>query len=811
MDDVLTMRIGIAAPCPLPYMSGGAERLWRGLRNYINSETCHQADIIKLPVDETSFWNLIKGYKDFSALDLSGFDLIISGKYPAWMVEHPRHVVYMLHPCRGLYECYQGAPFIREEWRRIPQFESLLDLIDRNRGDRSVLAELFASLDEICVDPELKARVRWPGPIARAVILFLDQIALNPSSISKYVAISGQLPARDNYFPKGIDVEVAYPPSALLVEPKPSRDYIFTASRLDGYKRVDVLVSAMAEVKFDIAVKIAGTGPEFARLQELASKDPRIELLGYQSDSALADLYAHARGVVFLPYQEDYGLVAVEAMMAGKPVITAIDSGGPAELVTDGLTGYVVKPSPKEVAQAIENLCSDSGRAESMGRAGLEFVRAVSWSNVLAALTSGEAGSEKNQSRIWGTRGLPHLAVTVTFGIFPPRHGGQARVFHLYRNLAHWFDITIVASVPAHEVYLDREISPGLREIRVPISRQHQKKERQLYAKFGVPVDDMAVMAYWQHSPQLVAAVELACRDAVAAVACHPYFYPLIRSVASCPIWYEAQDVEAQIKEAMLPQGPQRDYWVSRVRDVEQACCDEANIILACSQNDSDTLARLYRVTAGKVTVVPNGTDLDAITFRDQVSRRGLKKKLFPMLEPRPLVLFMGSGHNPNLEAVEQIFQFAVAIPAAAFLVLGSSCYAFDPMMKPENVWFLGQVPETEKFVVMEIADIAINPMLSGSGTNVKMLDYLAAGLPTISTAIGSRGLELVPDEHVLIADLDQFSSKINQLLGDAELRDRLVRSGRRFVEEKFGWRCITQKLYEKLQLHMCSVSPVGD
>ena len=103
------MKIAIVAPCPIPYVVGGAEKLWWGLAAHFNEHTEHQAEFIKLPSPEHDLPSLIRSYEAFSTLDLGAFDLVISGKYPAWIVGHPRHVCYMLHRLRGLYDSYPGA------------------------------------------------------------------------------------------------------------------------------------------------------------------------------------------------------------------------------------------------------------------------------------------------------------------------------------------------------------------------------------------------------------------------------------------------------------------------------------------------------------------------------------------------------------------------------------------------------------------------------------------------------------------------------------------------------------------------------
>ena len=102
------------------------------------------------------------------------------------------------------------------------------------------------------------------------------------------------------------------------------------------------------------------------------------------------DLLARCLGVVFPPYDEDYGYVTLEGFFASKPVITCTDSGGPVELVEDGVSGWVAEPDPRSVAEAIDRLATDRNRAARMGMAGLERVRAleINWDHVVEELTA---------------------------------------------------------------------------------------------------------------------------------------------------------------------------------------------------------------------------------------------------------------------------------------------------------------------------------------------------------------------------------------------------------------------------------------
>jgi glycosyltransferase involved in cell wall biosynthesis len=111
-------------------------------------------------------------------------------------------------------------------------------------------------------------------------------------------------------------------------------EYWFTVARLEPYKRLDLILGAFAQLGWPI--KVAGTG---SRHRELASwaRYPNIQILGRIEDHQLAELYGRARAVVFAA-NEDAGIVPLEAMAAGRPVL-AYGAGGALESVVAGVTG----------------------------------------------------------------------------------------------------------------------------------------------------------------------------------------------------------------------------------------------------------------------------------------------------------------------------------------------------------------------------------------------------------------------------------------------------------------------------------------
>lgn len=180
------MKIAVVGPSPVPFTIGGAENLLWGVCDSINRYTPHQAELIKLPLRELNFWDLIESYQDFYQLDLSHFDQVIVTKYPSWMVRHPNKICYMIHTLRGLYDTYFSP--VTEVKRGIHEVDAVLDYMEANPcpTDLGPFFELLLSLRDASVPEEYFI---FPGSLIRKIIHYLDYVGLS-EGVQKYAAIS---------------------------------------------------------------------------------------------------------------------------------------------------------------------------------------------------------------------------------------------------------------------------------------------------------------------------------------------------------------------------------------------------------------------------------------------------------------------------------------------------------------------------------------------------------------------------------------------------------------------------------------------
>jgi len=794
------MNIAILGPSPVPYTVGGVENLLWGLCDTINQKTSHQAELIKLPSREYDFWSLINSYYTFYKLDLSHFDIVICTKYPAWMIEHKNCIYYIQHRLRGLYDTYHFTKLPIEVQKGNKYIDDILDYIIENPVPRNldIFFEKIFFLKNISSIP--KDYFNFPAPFIRKIIHYMDNYGMSKNKPKIFNCISATVKKRIDYFPNNKDIRIIYHPSFLKHFSTDKFFHIFCVSRLDGPKRIDMLIEAMKFIKGEIKLYIAGTGPKENELKAQAAGDKRIIFLGFINDSEVEDYYANSLVIPYFPYDEDYGLITIEAMMHKKPVITTNDSGGPTEFVENGKTGFCVNFDPQAIGEKIDFFIQNPGEAKKMGLNAYEKVKDITWENTVKQLL-GETISAKaiqEQNSIHLKRERKKIMVATTYPVYPPLGGGQSRIYNLYKNIAKYHDVEIITLTNPNESSFDDFIAENLREIRIPKTQEHQQKEWDIYEKHvRIPVSDIAFLSLAEYTMEYEKRIEASLEKCDIVIISHPYTLNVIKKYLNGQIIiHEAHNLEYKIKKEMLPNSIVSDELNKMVFEAEKKCCKISDLIMTCSEEDRQAIHELYDIDLDKIIVVPNGVDCSQVQFTS-VDERLIKKSNLG-LSCEKIGVFMGSWHNPNLEACEKIIEFAPKCPDAKFLLMGSQCEYFKNNKLPENIGMLGIVSNEQKEGIFQSIDFALNPMLSGSGTNLKMFDYMAAGVPIITTSFGTRGINNNDLFHV--ADICDIPKVINDF--NLSENNDMVINARKEAEDVFDWKVIANIVLDKLNLY---------
>ncbi len=344
------MRVGVVTT-QAPFIVGGAERHSANLVAALKARG-HEATEISIPYKWYPGAALVDHVMAAKLIDLDhlGYpvDLMVGLKFPAYLARHSNKAFWILHQHRQAYDIWEAGT---SELQRDP--------------DGAAVRELIRAED--------RAAIGAPGA----------RVYANSGNVAKRLKRYLGLSATPLYHP---------PPNAGLLRAGPYGDYLYAPSRLGPSKRQTLMIEALAHAP-GVRLKIAGPpdapgyDDELRALARERGVEGRCEILGPVSDAEMLRLYAECRAVVFVPVDEDYGYITLEAMLSEKPVITVTDAGGPLEFVRDGAEGFVVAPEPAALGAAFARAFEVD--AEAMGRAARATYEAkgIGWDQVVETLT----------------------------------------------------------------------------------------------------------------------------------------------------------------------------------------------------------------------------------------------------------------------------------------------------------------------------------------------------------------------------------------------------------------------------------------
>lgn len=343
----------LIATAQVPFVFGGAEvhaeQLCHALR-----VAGHQAEIVSIPFKWYPPERILDNILACRLLDITEscgvpVDRVIGLKFPAYLIPHPNKVLWILHQYRAAYDLWDHP---------------MGDLIHFPNGT-SVRDAIWAA-DRQWI-PEAKTVFANSGNVAARLKKFCD------------------LDSQPLYHP---------PQNADRFYCAGDGGYLFFPSRLTQLKRQTLVLEALAQTVHPVQVWFSGSpenpayGNELTNLARRLGVEGRVKWLGFITEEEKIENYAHARGVIFPPVDEDYGYITLEAMLSAKPVVTCTDSGGPLEFVLHRETGVIAEPTPAALAAAMDDLWGNPARARQWGESGRErYVSLnITWPKVIEKL-----------------------------------------------------------------------------------------------------------------------------------------------------------------------------------------------------------------------------------------------------------------------------------------------------------------------------------------------------------------------------------------------------------------------------------------
>ena len=220
-----------------------------------------------------------------------------------------------------------------------------------------------------------------------------------------------------------------------------------------------------------------------------------------------------------------------------------------------------------------------------------------------------------------------------------------------------------------------------------------------------------------------------------------PWQYPLVKDVLNGKfVVYDAHNIEYILRNG--------NVFHEECKRIEGELLARSDFVLSFTKKDIKSFIEIYNVDEKKLFYAPHEIDKDGTQWRGENSNS---------------IVFIGSVYSANNSALDRIQDMASKNPEFTFEIIGSAKPTKGSKMK--NMVFHGVVDDSKKSEIMSRCFLALNPVTEGSGRNLKMVDYLAHGLPVLSTPIGVRGFEDYNiSDSIVICEPEKFDENIKRL-----------------------------------------------
>lgn len=372
-----------------------------------------------------------------------------------------------------------------------------------------------------------------------------------------------------------------------------------------------------------------------------------------------------------------------------------------------------------------------------------------------------------------------HLLCVSYHSTVPHNTGANVRIVNLLRHLTELRPV-LLAPAPqeqelAHRVFVPRQAPPFIRQT----------------LGFNPAILGCYGEAVFGRARQALAGL------AIAAVQCeHLWSFPLAQRLARAlrvPLILIEHNLEVVYVERTY-RLPLLAQITAQVERRALAACDR---VVVCSEVDARLLAERFPTPAEKIWIVPNGITLPAL-------RREAPAAAVPApLRHKKLALFLGkTNYPPNAEAIRVLREELVPRAQAhardlVFVVVGGP-HEPDYSRVEQGLAFTGFVDDLQP--LLQHATVCLAPLLSGSGTRLKILEYAAHAKPIVATSVAAEGLHFENGREIVIADgWDEFVQAVLQVVQGKIDAPALARNALQKVADEYQWQAIAGRYEAQL------------
>ena len=406
---------------------------------------------------------------------------------------------------------------------------------------------------------------------------------------------------------------------------------------------------------------------------------------------------------------------------------------------------------------------------------------------------------------------MAKILTIIPYPFYPPTNGGSLRCFYLLREMARNHDVHVI-TVQNSVDFTDGEFLGFPKNVRI-ISIHGERRYNSFLNKFARKALDAVYYRllkrtfrgrtnsyFLQAYPSLLRALrdvkpDLVFYENLEAVA---FFSSIVtRQLPNDLQVYDAHNIDSELwgQLAAAQHSNVFEGYAANAFQAEKNLYKSVDVFFGCSEADRE---KLFALNQGRLNgfTIPNGVDSEAKAFDEN-----------PLKYSNIEILFCGSlDYFPNEEGLlwfyDNVFPLIKeAIPKVILTLVGESAKneRNQKLWNDPSVNVLGRVADLQPLYYR--SGVCIAPLLSGSGTRLKILEAMSFGNPVVSTFLGAAGINAENNNHILMAsDPNLFADKVIALMHDSNLFEKIRLNARQLVTAIYDWKVIGQNLEENFK-----------
>ena len=413
-----------------------------------------------------------------------------------------------------------------------------------------------------------------------------------------------------------------------------------------------------------------------------------------------------------------------------------------------------------------------------------------------------------------------HLLFLSTEPLVLPLTGGSLRTLHLLRGMVKEFRVTCVLPQSRSQFEECLQTYPDLHaaewkfkeDFQIPSPRKLSELRHRLRSKLSAFVNSrrwreaplgwsFGSWSFWNEPIRRLISEQL---PDVVFIEHTRHAQSLWLALAMAPNAFRvvsSQNVESDLVRQLLCRSGRPSLAITMSAQIarkEAQLNQLCDLLWCCSLQDQKRYG-VIGINKPAIRLVPNGVDTDTIPFKERRTQAD-----------EPVVLFIGTiSYQPNQDGIHWFHtmvwpELKARFPGIKWFIVGrfptSDVLALaetDPSIQVH-----ADVVSTQPF--LDMADVAICPLMTGSGTRLKILEAFSAGVPMVSTQLGAEGIEAKHAESIYLADTPkEFEAAVSELIESPDKADTVRKAARHIVESKYEWVGITREAIQDLLIHL--------